>query len=345
MGFSKAFGYAELKELTTPISKNMGLLWLIACILLITSTLLWFWQNEYWWLIAFLGGIISQIVIFSAWQDAKFGTLANIFLLILIGLAFADWQFNQQVNKELKNLKKAVKNEAKVLINQAMLVKTPPIVQKWLTQANCIQKGKIRNVQLKQTGQMRLKPNAEWINFEAVQYFNVESPAFIWKTNIQINPFIFIVGRDKFEEGKGNMLIKALAAFPIANAKGLETDQGTMLRYLAEICWFPSAALNEYIQWEAIDALSAKATMRYEGMEVSGTFFFTKEGDIKAFEAMRYGEFEGKFSKEKWHIDNEAYADFQGIRIPAKSTVTWQLKEGDFTWLKLKIEDIQYNVR
>jgi len=37
------------------------------------------------------------------------------------------------------------------------------------------------------------------------------------------------------------------------------------------------------------------------------------------------------------------YREFEGIRIPAISTVTWKLKEGDYTWLKLELTEVNYN--
>ncbi len=32
-----------------------------------------------------------------------------------------------------------------------------------------------------------------------------------------------------------------------------EIHQGTLLRYLAETMWFPTAALNDYLTWEEMD--------------------------------------------------------------------------------------------
>ena len=52
-----------------------------------------------------------------------------------------------------------------------------------------------------------------------------------------------LVGRDKYVNGRGNRLIKALSAVPVVNAADAKTEQGTLLRYLGEICWFPAAAL------------------------------------------------------------------------------------------------------
>jgi len=55
----------------------------------------------------------------------------------------------------------------------------------------------------------------------------------------------------------------------IADATGDEIDQGTLVRYLNEMMWFPTAYLNDYIQWEPIDSGSAKATISWQGLSAS----------------------------------------------------------------------------
>ena len=54
-----------------------------------------------------------------------------------------------------------------------------------------------------------------------------------------MNPLMAVVGRDKYVNGRGEMLIKILGLLPVVDARGPEMDQGTMLRYLAEMTWFP----------------------------------------------------------------------------------------------------------
>lgn len=118
-----------------------------------------------------------------------------------------------------------------------------------------------------------------------------------------------------------------------------------MLRYLAELCWFPQAAIKDYVQWETIDATSVKATLKVNDKSVSGLFSFTSEGDFKSFEANRYygGKLDSKL--EKWHIEALDYNSFNGIRIPNKCKVTWQLANSDFEWLQLEVTDIEFNIK
>ena len=192
---------------------------------------------------------------------------------------------------------------------------------------------------------MITKPAGKWLDFTAIQYFNADNPAFNWQTKVSLMPLIYMTGRDKLENGEGEMLIKLLSLKNVVEPKHtMEITQGTMLRYLAEICWFPSAAMQDYISWEEIDPLAARATMTYNNIKVSGTFFFNADGDMTAFEAMRYGEFDGRSSLEKWHIGSKDYKTFSGIRVPSRFEITWKLKEGDFTWLKIELTDLEFNI-
>lgn len=92
MGFVKGFNIAEIPELTLPISQTGGALWLLTSILFIISTVFLLTEYMVWWKIALAGLILSQSLIIYSWQDAKFGSAANIFigLAILIVLFSAD---------------------------------------------------------------------------------------------------------------------------------------------------------------------------------------------------------------------------------------------------------------
>ena len=83
-GFVKAFNLTELKELTLDVSRPMGLLWLAAAMLFAASATTLLIGKNWWWPIAAVSLVVSQVLIIMFWQDAKFGTIANI--LILAGL-------------------------------------------------------------------------------------------------------------------------------------------------------------------------------------------------------------------------------------------------------------------
>lgn len=341
MGFLKAYRFAEISQLVLPISKSAGFFWLTSSFLWLVAALLIILRKDAWWMVALPALILSQWLILTSWQDAKYGTIANVLVLLAGIVAYGQWNYNRLVSNEIKTFLPA-KPQPKIVTGE-QIATLPTMVQTWLKRSKVIGKEAAYLVHLNQKGEMKTKPDGNWLPFKAEQYFSIEKPGFIWTADIQAAPLIHIVGRDKYEHGKGNMLIKLQSLFPIANAKGPEIDQGSMLRYLAEIGWFPSAALNNYIQWDSVDSTSAKATMQYGGVTASGIFHFNKEGDLLSFEAKRYYDRKEGATLEDWWIENKAWKEMQGIRIPTQSEVTWKLKTGDFSWLKLEITAIDYH--
>lgn len=343
MGFAKAFQYGNITQLTKEISKPVGTLWLLTALLFLISAILLLVQKNSWWMICVPALAFSQILIFMYWTDAKFGSVANLIILIYVIIITSNHNFEKMYRTELKELNNNSSNTLATQIQLQEYKELPAIIIKWLQNSNVLNHTRIQTVYLTQTGEMKTSPGSKWIPFKAEQYFTIEKPAFLWKTTIHPNPFFSMTGRDKFENGEGYMLIKLFSLVPVVNAKGKEINQGTLVRYLAEMCWFPSAALNNYIKWVPLDPLSAKATMNYLGTEASGIFYFNSNADLVKFEADRYYTANKKSAIEKWQVTCKDYKSFNGIRIPFKNEVTWKLKEGDFTWLKLELTDIVYN--
>jgi hypothetical protein len=77
LGAAKAFRWADLPELTQPVSPAAGVLWLVCAALLLATALALFLWPRWWWAIGALAVVLSMAVILHAWTDAKFGALAN----------------------------------------------------------------------------------------------------------------------------------------------------------------------------------------------------------------------------------------------------------------------------
>jgi hypothetical protein len=344
LGFVKSYKLADVSQLSQEISKPAGLLWLLTSLLFIAAMSIYLFNRNWWWMIAAAALVLSQVLIVMFWQDARFGTIANIIILMVVVAGYGTWSFETMVGRELRTFLPG-RNGAKEIVTRERISHLPPVVQRWLERSNIIGKEVIQTVHLQQQGMMRTSSDAKWMPFEATQWFRTGQPGFFWTADVVMAPGINFVARDKYENGRGKMLIKALALFPIADAQGKEIDQGAMLRYLAEIVWFPSAALDGYITWQQVDSVTAKATITNGEIEASGIFAFNAEGDVMSFRAKRYYDRKEGATLEDWFIQNEpdGYKKFEGIRVPAKSTVTWKLKTGDHTWLKLEIMNVDYN--
>ncbi len=344
LGFLKAYGFMKTSPMTHTIGVTAGSFWLISFLLFILSVILFYNRQSFWPFVLIVSILISQILIILSWTDAKYGTILNIILFFVAISEIGNFYFDNMVEKEVSFIFQQPSTSAFPDKSIASLEKFPPIVQKWLLNSGTLKEPPIKKVFLKQKGLLKTSPSGNWMPFTAEQWFNISPPSFIWKSDVSMWGPLYFFGRDKLYEGKGSMLIKLNGILPVVNSKNdLKTDKATMQRYMAEICWFPSAAMESYMHWESLDELTARASMTIDDKTVIGQFTFSPEGDLILFETKRYMGQGKNISQEIWQIHNSSFKIFNGIRIPNKSEVFWKLAEGDFQWLQLEISEIYYN--
>lgn len=84
MGFVKAFDIVPIKQLNQPISKPFGILWLAVCLLCFIAALLMLVKADEWWPVGLAATVMSQILVIRFWKDAKFGTIANMVIAVIL---------------------------------------------------------------------------------------------------------------------------------------------------------------------------------------------------------------------------------------------------------------------
>jgi Family of unknown function (DUF6920) len=341
-GFVDAFFSSGINQQVLGISKPVGSFWLITFVLFIISFLQYL-SDKNWFYTAFIAVILSQILIIMNWDEAKYGSILNIIIFVVGFVAYGENKFDTKIKAETASIIKTV-SESNKFVSFNLKTKLPTIIEKWLENSNVGGYKQSSTVRLKQKGRMRTKIDGKWMPFEAIQTFNLQDPSFVWVTKVKATPFLNLLGRDKLQKGKGEMLIKLASLIPVVNEKSnAKINQGAMLRFLAETCWFPQAALSNYISWKTINDSSAEASFTYNNKTVSGIFKFNKMSDFKSFEGQRYFGGKEDSNLETWYIEAQEYKTFNGIRIPYKNKVTWKLDKKDFHWLTLEVTEIDFN--
>jgi len=89
IGFAKTFYFTEVNKQVLGIPKPIGALWLVVFILFIVSASLFF-NKKKWFYLAFIAVFCSQILIIMVWKGAKFGTIANVIILLVSLSAFVN---------------------------------------------------------------------------------------------------------------------------------------------------------------------------------------------------------------------------------------------------------------
>lgn len=267
--------------------------------------------------------------------------IIDFLLAILIGLFITkrikEWKTARR--KEVASLITASKPIAKAF-NPAEVTSLPRPVRRYLQKTVAAGANYIHNTHLKQSGKMRF--NDRWINLDADQYYSTLPPGFIWNAKMKLGP-AWISDRDCYVGGKGNMLIKILSALQLFNVKGQEMDHASIIRYLSELPWLPTALLANNINWETIDNHSAKATITDGKLNASGIFYFNDDDEIIGFSTpKRYRSDSGRM--EAWSGRFSNYRQFGYYLIPTKATAIWNAADGDFEYVRLNIKHAEFNI-
>lgn len=250
--------------------------------------------------------------------------------------------------EELSKLFQVSRTSEKRIVTEDMLSGLPAPVQRYLRYTGVVGTTMVDTVRLKQTLRMRDKPEDAWMNMTAEQYYSVAPAGFLWLGTVRTAGIPIVQVRDKYSEGKGNMLIKALSVVPMAESKGNEMDRGAMYLYFNEIMWFPTALLGENVRFEPIDDNSVKGIFTDQGRSIDAVWQFDKEGRLFNFIAQRHRALNhGKdgYQLTTWKTPISAYLEFNGLKLPSKGSAVYELESGDFAYGELEITDLEYTIR
>jgi hypothetical protein len=230
------------------------------------------------------------------------------------------------------------------VVTADMLQRLPEPVRRYMNYTGVVGKPWINTVRLKQSGRFRTGPDKPWMPMTAVQYYTTNPPGFLWKARFKMFGLPLVSARDTYKAGHGRMFGKMAGLFTLFDESGEGYDQGSMMRYLSEMIWFPIAFLAENITWQAVDDHSAQVTLTNSGWSLSGRLFFDDAGRPTNFTTMRYyRKAKGDLLLEHWSTPMTEYGVRAGLNLPIRGQAVWKLASGDLPYFDGLITQVEYN--
>ncbi|MBK6962905.1 MAG: SdpI family protein [Bacteroidales bacterium] len=345
MGFIKAFRLAELKQLKNPISQSAGLLWLIAGILFISVAVFLLLGKEWWWVAAVPAIILSQVLIISVWQDARFGTIANVIAAIAATLVFGSWNFQRAfVNDYQEGLARTGSLSTSILTEND-IQHLPAPVQRYIRYTGSLGHEKVHNIKLCFDGQMRDK-GLDWFNLQSEQYNFFDTPTRLFYMTGKMKG-LTVPGYHAYRNGNASMQVKLFGLLPVVDSKDGDLNQAETVTFLNDMCLMaPATLIDERIKWEEIDSLSSKAVFTCNGITVSAILYFNDKGQLVNFISDdRFAISGKKSSRQRFSTPVYDYKNINGINVCSNADAVWHYPEGEFVYGKFKLRTIEYNVK
>jgi hypothetical protein len=258
--------------------------------------------------------------------------LALITITLVVGKLHASVWFRKTV-EELFAQSKPIDDRK---FHQQQLEGLPEPVQRYFNYALKERQPYISYARIKHDGLFKTGLHGKWINIKGEQYATTVKPGFIWQGTTKMFTAI-----DQYIGDKGQLTVTLLSMYNMVNGKGENYNQGELLRWLGESVLYPTNLLPDArLQWQPIDAQSAKLMFQYKTLSLFFNITFNAIGQITQLETNRYMD---KTRLETWIIKATNYKEYNNLFVPTGFEVLWRLPEGDFSYAKFNITAVEYN--
>lgn len=349
LGVAKAFGWAELPQLTTPISVADGVWWLVSALLFIVTAVSLFAWPRWWWGIGTCAVAVSMSVIVLSWTDAKAGALVNA--VVLVGLVFGflsqgPFSLRAEYDRDVGSRVSVV--PAAAPITEADLVHLPPPVQRYLRLAGVVGLPRVHNFRVTMHGRIRDSRQGRWMVFSSEQHNVVDPPARLFYLNASMFA-IPVQGYHRYVGASASMRVKAAALVPVVEAAGSEMTQGETVTMLNDLCLMaPAALIGAGITWESADDRRATARFTNAGHTIRAVLSFNDAGELIDFVSDDRSQTspDGKvMTRLRWSTPVRGYRTYGAVQLPSGGEGRWHDAEGGYAYIDLTIDDVQYNVK
>ena len=347
LGTAKAFGWADLPQLTAPISAPAGLAWFASALLFVAAAMaLWAWPRG-WWAIGLAALVVSMTVIVSSWSDAKFGAAANVVVLLGVALGFLSLgplSLRAQYDRDVEAL--VVPPLSVALVTDADLAQLPGPVQRYLRGVGVVGHPRVHDVLVRMHGRIRSGRDARWMPITAEQH-NIVHPAarlFYLTASMAGVP---VQGYHRYVGAAASMRVKAAGLVPVATGDGDEMTRSETVTLFNDMCLLaPATLIDPAIAWTEIDTGTVMARFTNAGHTITATLRFDADGALRDFTSDDRSQVlpDGTLRTFRWSTPVDRYARYGDFRLPAGGEARWHDADGGYAYIELAFDEVRYNV-
>lgn len=347
MGFAKAFGYGNITTITKTISKPAGVAWLLAALLFIVTLVLLLLKKNGWYYAAGAAVVISQVLVITVWKDARFGTVANLFIVAVAVSGFATQQFAGRYKKDVRAYTKSCGMFTPALLTEEDMKDLPAPVKKYLHYTYSAGQPKIKNFKVEFTGGIRKKGQQNYMPFTSEQHNFTAAATRLFFMNARMMQ-LPVAGYHCYKNGRAFMDIRLFSLFKVQYQQGNEMDIAETVTFFNDMCCMaPATLIDKRIQWLHTNGNTVEAAFTVNKITINATLVFNEEGQLLNFISKdRYAQMNnGSMQRLTWSTPLKDYKEINGYRLPGYAEAVYTYPDGDFVYGTFRLTNIAYNLQ
>lgn len=347
IGPAKAFGWAALPHITTPIGRGAGLVWAAAAVLMLASAAVWLLRPTWFAYVAVAAAVLSQAAIVLAWKDAFAGTAANA--LVLAGAVYAwgnygPWSQAAQFAADVAaGRARLVGASAPATITEADLAALPAPVARWLRAAGVPGGPRAQRYAISFRGRLRSGPDAAWMPFTAEQVSFVDAPTrlFFLRATMFGLP---VTGYHRLVNGRAEMRIRLLGLIPIVDVDGPAMDRAETVTLFNDMALLaPRSLIGAPVEWTTVSDTEVRARYTNGENTISAVLYFGDDGMLTNFTSddRPARQPDGRFAAQRFSTPVLRRARFGRTIAAAYGEARYDAPTGPYTYGEFTIERLQ----
>lgn len=353
LGTAKAFGWAELEQLTRPVSRPLGVFWAAAGLLLLATALQVLLRSTSWWWLLAASAVLSQLVIVTAWADARWGTLANALLLLAAAYGFVAHgprslhaEYLRETRARLAAAADPARHDGPPLLTEADLAELPDLLACSIRRSGAVGRPRPETFGVRWRGRIRQNAGSPWMTFTAEQLNTVEPPSRHFWMDARRGGLPADV-LHAFRGGEASMRVRLLSLLPLVNQNGPEMTRAETVTLFNDLVLFaPGALTSERFTWQPVDEHTVRGTYTLGPNTVSARLLFDTDCRLVDFHSKdrSIANPDGTLQEMPWSTPMEGEQQLDGLRIPQRGQALWHPPGADpFVYIEADITGHRIN--
>ena len=351
LGAAKGLGWAEVASLPEPIGPAMGLAWLVAAVAVVATAALLAVRNRGWWVAAIVGVVFSQAVIFTSWNNASVGTVANVVLVVALAYTLASrgpTSYRAEYHRRTTAAQREPAAATGASVTEVDLAHLPGLVAEYVRRSGAVGQPRIRSLHARIHGRIRSGENSPWMTYlgEQVNTFGPTPSRLFFMDATMFGLPVDVL--HVFVGPAATMRVKLCSVVPMVNASGPDMDRAETVTLFNDLCILaPAALIDAPVVWLPIDETHVRGLFTNGTQTVTADLTF-EVGDLVDFvsdDRMSTSPDGSTFTPQRWSTPICDYRTLGSRRIATYGEGRWHTIDprSQFAYLEYNLDAITFN--